>query len=111
MPKEKVMFQANVPVEVQLAYKDGKKVAGQYLDTFMFTLRGDKVMFVPQFVRDRIQELQPRVGDLLSICKREVRSEDGTPQIEWQVVAKLERDGENGRHRNGDGANCPIGKL
>ena len=99
MPKEKIMFQANVPVEVQLAYTDGKRVAGQYPDTFMYTLRGDKVMFVPQFVHDRIRELQPRVGELLSICKREVRSEDRTPQIEWQVTAKLDGNGEDGRQQ------------
>ena len=111
MPKEKVIYQTNIPVEVQLAYTDGKKVAGQYPDTFMYTLRDDKVMFVPQSVRDRIQELQPGVGGLLSICKREVRSEDGTPQIEWQVTAKLDGNGEDGRHQNGDGANSPIAKL
>src|SRR5438093_8621776 len=102
MPKEKVIFQTNIPVQVQLAYTDGKKVAGQYGDTFMYTLRGDKVMFVPEFVRDRIQELQPSVGDLLSICKREVRSEGGKPEIEWQVTAKFDANGD-GHRQNGDG--------
>ncbi|MCI0725073.1 MAG: hypothetical protein L0338_39825, partial [Acidobacteria bacterium] len=74
MPKEKIVFQTNIPVEVQLAYADGKKVTGQYGDSFMYTLRGERVMFVPPFVRERIQELQPHAGQWFSICKREVAS-------------------------------------
>jgi len=62
MPKERIAFQTNIPVEVQLAYADGKRVTGQYGDSFMYTLRGDRVMFVPSFVRERIQELQSQAG-------------------------------------------------
>ena len=86
MPNEKVAFQTNIPVEVQLAYADGKKVTGQYGDSFMYTLRGDRVMFVPSFVRERIQELQPKAGQWFSICKREVQASEGKTRIDWEVL-------------------------
>ncbi|MEW5976407.1 MAG: hypothetical protein AB1898_11455 [Acidobacteriota bacterium] len=86
MPKERIAFQTNMPVEVQLAYADGKKVTGQYGDSFMYTLRDDRVMFVPCFVRERIQELQPQAGQWFSICKREVQTSEGKTRIDWEVL-------------------------
>jgi hypothetical protein len=85
MTKEKITFQINIPIEVKLAYSDGKKVTGPYGDSFMYTLQGDKIMFVPQYVRDRIQQLQLKVGEPFRICKRELRSAEGKTWVEWQV--------------------------
>jgi len=109
MPKEKIAFQTNIPVEVQLAYADGKKVTGQYGDSFMYTLRGDRVMFVPSFVRERIQELQPQAGQWFSICKREVQASEGKTRIDWEVLLCGSRGsptsgsakGGNGQGNNG----------
>ena len=109
MPKEKIAFQANIPVEVQLAYADGKRVTGQYGDSFMYTLRGDRVMFVPSFVRERIQELQPKAGQCFSICKREAQTSEGKTRIDWEVLscgsggssASRSAKGGNGQGNNG----------
>ena len=109
MPKERIAFQTNIPVEVQLAYADGKKVTGQYGDSFMYTLRDDRVMFVPSFVRERIQELQPQAGQWFGICKREVQTSEGKTRIDWEVllcgsrggVASGSAKGVNGQGNNG----------
>ena len=109
MPKEKIAFQTNIPVEVQLAYADGKRVTGQYGDSFMYTLRGDRVMFVPSFVRERIQELQPQAGQWFRICKREVEASEGKTRIDWEVLscgsgggsASRSAKGGNGQGNNG----------
>ncbi|MCI0628735.1 MAG: popeye domain-containing protein [Acidobacteria bacterium] len=104
MPKEKIAFQTNIPVEVQLAYADGKKVTGQYGDSFMYTLRGDRVMFVPPFVRERIQELQPQAGQWFSICKREVQASEGKTRIDWEVLLCGSRGGPaSGSVKGGSG--------
>jgi hypothetical protein len=109
MSKERITFQTNIPVEVQLAYADGKKVTNQYGDSFMYTLRGDRVMFVPPFVRERIQELQPKAGQWFSICRREVQASEGKTKIDWEVLlcgsrgnpASGSAEGGNGEGRNG----------
>ena len=103
MPKEKIAFQTNIPVEVQLAYADGKKVANQYGDSFMYTLRGDRVMFVPSFVRERIQELQPQAGQWFSICKREVQASEGKTRTDWEVLLCGNRGGPASGSAKGGG--------
>jgi hypothetical protein len=104
MPKEKITFQTNIPVEVQLAYADGKRVTGQYGDSFMYTLRGDRVMFVPSFVRERIQELRPQAGQWFSICKREVEASEGKTRIDWEVLLCGSRGGSaSGSAKGGNG--------
>jgi hypothetical protein len=108
MPKERIAFQTNIPVEVQLAYADGKKVTGQYGDSFMYTLRDDRVMFVPSFVRERIQELQPQAGQWFSICKREVQASEGKTRIDWEVLLCGSRGGPasgSAKGGNGQGSN------
>jgi len=112
MPKEKIAFQTNIPVEVQLAYADGKRVTGHYGDSFMYTLRGDRVMFVPSFVRERIQELQPQAGQWFSICKREVQASKGKTRIDWEVLSCGSRGGPasgsaKGGNGHGNNGNAP----
>jgi hypothetical protein len=104
MSKEKISFQTNIPVEVQLAYADGKKVTNQYGDSFMYTLRGDRVMFVPPFVRERIQELQPQAGQWFSICRREVQASEGKTRTDWEVLLCENCGGPaSGRAKGGNG--------
>jgi len=108
MPKDKITFQTNIPVEVQLAYADGKRVNSQYGDSFMYTLRGDRVMFVPPLVRERIQELQPQAGQWFSICKREVPSSEGKSRIDWEVLLCESHDSRtsgSAKGGNGQGSN------
>ncbi len=82
-------FQTNVPVEVALAYSDGKEVEGQYGPQLMFSLaeapNGEKTMYVPPIVAERLKELHVDRGQRVQICKAEVKS-GNRRSIEWQVT-------------------------
>jgi hypothetical protein len=83
---DKVQFQTNVPVEVALKYNDGKEVTGQYGDQVLYTLTDGRVMYVPPFVKRRIDELGIGRGELFTLTKAEKKN--GTRRtIEWVVAA------------------------
>ncbi len=88
--KERIVFQTNVAVTVALAYADGIKVEGRYGDQVMYSLKDDRVMYVPPAVRDKLVELGIRQKEPFSICKAERR--DGNRRfIEW-VVKRLDSE-------------------
>jgi hypothetical protein len=61
--KERVVFEANVPVTATLAYADGLKVQGRFGDQVMYSLTDGRVMYVPPIVRNRREipyQLHPR---------------------------------------------------
>ena len=82
-------FQTNVPVEVALAYSDGKEVEGQYGPQQMFSLaespNGEKTMYVPPIVAERFKELHIDRGQRVQVCKAEVKNGQRRG-IEWQVT-------------------------
>jgi hypothetical protein len=81
---EVVKFPINTPVEVTLQFDAGKRVEGRYGHQVMFSLLGDRVMYVPPYVEQRFQELAIGAGEPLLLCKREVK--DGSRnRIEWSV--------------------------
>jgi hypothetical protein len=82
--REKVQFDTNVPVEVALLYADGRDVEGRFGDQVMYTLADDRVMFVPPIVRDRFVQLGVVAGELVTVCKREVK-QGNRRSIQWQV--------------------------
>lgn len=98
-------FQTNVPVEVALAYSDGKEVEGQYGPQYMFSLaaapNGEKTMYVPPIVASRIAELRIGKGELFAICKAELKN-GNRRGIEWQVK-RVDPD-----PRCQDGADNPL---
>ena len=55
--KERVVFEANVPVTATLAYADGLEVQGRFGDQVMYSLTDGRVMYVPPIVRDKLVEL------------------------------------------------------
>ena len=80
---EVVKFPINTPVEVTLQTEAGKPVEGRY-GQVMYSLLGDRVMYVPPYVEQRFQELAIGAGEPLLLCKREVK--DGNRnRIEWSV--------------------------
>src|SRR5260370_9740150 len=82
---EKVQFQTNVPIEVELKYNDGKEVSGQYGDQVLYTLTDGRVMYVPPIVKKKIDELGIGRGELFTITKAEKKN--GTRRtIEWVVA-------------------------
>ena len=109
-------FNTNAPVEVALRWDDGKRVEGRYGEQIMYTLEGDRVMYVPPVVAKQIHELGIRAREVFEICKAELRDENRR-WIEWRVK-RLEQPrhpassanvpdaaanalGETQNHRNG----------
>ena len=84
----KVQFQTNIPVEVALAYDGGKQVEGNFGPQVMFSLaqapNGETTMYVPPIVADRLAELNIRRGQLVEICKAEVKN-GNRRSIQWKV--------------------------
>ena len=82
---EVVKFPINTPVEVTLRFEAGKHVEGRYGDQVMYSLSGDRVMYVPPYVEQRFQELAIGAGEPLLLCKRQVK--DGARnRTEWSVT-------------------------
>jgi len=77
-------FNTNAPVEVALRWDDGKRVEGRYGEQIMYTLEGDRVMYVPPVVAKQIRELGIRAREIFEICKAELR-EENRRWIEWRV--------------------------
>src|SRR5579862_4168226 len=77
-------FNTNCPVEVSLHWDNGKRVEGRYGEQIMYTLEGDRVMYVPPVVAKQIQELGIRAREVFEICKAELR-DDNKRWIEWRV--------------------------
>ena len=77
-------FNTNTPVEIALRRDDGKRVEGRYGEQIMYTLEGDRVMYVPPLVAQRIRELGIRPREIFEICKAELR-EENKRWIEWRV--------------------------
>jgi len=90
-------FNTNAPVEVALRWDDGKRVEGRYGEQIMYSLEGDRVMYVPPVVAKQIHELGIRAREIFEICKAELR-EENKRWIEWRV-----RRIEEPRHPSGLG--------
>src|SRR5271165_318895 len=82
--KERVVFEANVPVAATLAYPDGLKVQGRFGDQVMYSLTDGRVMYVPPVVRDKLVELGIRQNEPFAICKAE-RREGNRRFVDWVV--------------------------
>jgi hypothetical protein len=77
-------FNTNSPVEVALRWDDGKRVEGRYGEQVLYSLEGDRVMYVPPVVAQQIRELGIRAREIFEICKAELR-EENKRWIEWRV--------------------------
>jgi len=82
--KERVVFEANVPVTATLAYADGLKVQGRFGDQVMYSLTDGRVMYVPPLVRDKLVELGIRQNEPFAICRAE-RREGNRRFVDWVV--------------------------
>ena len=84
--KERVVFEANVPVTATLAYADGLRVQGRFGDQVMYSLTDGKVMYVPPMVRDKLVELGIGQNEPFAICRAE-RREGNRRYVDWIVQA------------------------
>jgi hypothetical protein len=82
--KERVVFEANVPVTAALAYADGLKVQGRFGDQVMYSLADGRIMYVPPIVRDKLVELGIRQNEPFNICRAE-RREGNRRFVDWLV--------------------------
>src|SRR5215469_2509514 len=82
--KERIVFEANVPVTATLAYADGLKVQGRFGDQVMYSLTDGRVMYVPPLVRDKLVELGIRQNEPFNICRAE-RREGNRRFVDWVV--------------------------
>src|SRR5271166_6348271 len=86
--KERVVFEANVPVTATLAYADGLKVQGRFGDQVMYSLTDGRVMYVPPVVRDKLVELGIRQHEPFAICRAE-RREGNRRFVDWVVQPEV----------------------
>jgi len=84
--KERVVFEANVPVTAALAYADGLKVQGRFGDQVMYSLTDGRIMYLPPIVRDKLVELGIRQNEPFNICRAE-RREGNRRFVNWLVQA------------------------
>jgi hypothetical protein len=86
---EVVKFPINTPVEVTLQDQAGKRVEGRYGEQVMYSLLDNRVMYVPPYVEQRLQELAIGAGELLLLCKQQVK-EGNRNRIQWSVKRALQ---------------------
>ena len=110
--KERVMFEANVPVTATLAYADGLKVQGRFGDQVMYSLSDGRVMYVPPMVRDKLVELGIGQNEPFAICRAE-RREGNRRFVNWVVKpdgsaapAQSVTGHDDAPRPNGDAAAC-----
>ena len=78
-------FETNTPIEVALAYPDGKLVEGRYGDQVLYTLTDGRRMYVHPLVAKRIVDLGIGQEESFQICKRQVQN-GSRKGIEWEVT-------------------------
>jgi hypothetical protein len=81
---EVVTFPINRTVEVTLQDEAGKRVPGRYGEQVMYSLLGNRVMYVPTYVEQRFQELAIGAGEPLLLCKQQVKVGNRN-RTEWSV--------------------------
>ena len=105
--KERVVFEANVPVTATLAYADGLKVQGRFGDQVMYSLTDGRVMYVPPVVRDKLVELGIRQHEPFAICRAE-RSEGNRRFVDWIVQPEGSAVATQSATANSDAHGSPV---
>ena len=81
--REELQLSPNVPTEIALAYAEGKPVTGKSGERLMYTLVGDRVMFVDVAVGQKIAGLGIKPREPFWICKGQSRKKGDA--IDWRV--------------------------
>lgn len=81
--RDKISFEPNVPVTVTLQYQEGKIVDGRFGQQVMFSLSGNQIMYLDLAVAQKVNMLEPAVGESFAICKRS-NGQRGQP-VRWDV--------------------------
>jgi hypothetical protein len=105
--KERVVFEANVPVTATLAYADGLKVQGRFGDQVMYSLTDGRVMYVLPLVRDKLVELGIRQNEPFAICRAE-RREGYRRFVDWVVQPDSSAAPAQSATAHGDTPDSPM---
>ena len=105
--KERVVFEANVPVTATLAYPDGLKVQGRFGDQVMYSLTDGRVMYVPPMVRDKLVQLGIRQNEPFAICRAE-RREGNRRFVDWVVEPEVSAAATQSATANSDAPGSPV---
>ncbi len=81
--RDKLTFEPNMPQTVTLQYREGKLVDGRFGQQVMFSLEGNQVMYLDLAIAQKINMLEPAVGESFVICKR-WNGQKGQP-VRWDV--------------------------
>jgi len=73
-------FNTNIPEEISLQRDMGRHVQGRYGEQVMYSLADGRVMYVPPYVEQRIEDLVIAPGEPFEICKTETT--DGPPPLD-----------------------------
>jgi hypothetical protein len=88
--RETIEFDPNVPQRVALQYSTGRIVDGRNGQRVMFSLVDGRVMFLDLEVAEQVNQLRPKPGETLTVCK----SKSGR-ETAW-FVEREPRSGEQG---------------
>ncbi len=83
---EIVKFETNLPVKVAFsrAQPDQPIVPGRYGDQVMYFLNGGGRIYLPVHMGEHIARIDPKPGEPLIVCKREVKTGQ-RKHVEWSV--------------------------
>ncbi len=108
--RDKIAFEPNIPVQVTLQFKEGKIVEGRFGDQVMYSLQGNKIMFLDLAVSQQVNMLEPEVGESFLICKRP--GQKGVARARWDVwlSPETEKFRASKEHPGGDWGSTRPGK-
>jgi hypothetical protein len=90
---ENIKFQTNVPLTVALKFAEGKPVQSQFNgeDQVLFTCTDGRRMYLSPYAAQKIEALNPRAGERITITKKEV-VRGNRRGIEWEAARAAERE-------------------
>ena len=100
--RDKIKFETNVPQTVTLQYREGKLVDGRFGEQVMFSLEGNLLMYLGLSVAQKVNMLEPAVGESFVICKRG-SGQKGQP-VRWDVWLSPETEKCRAAKENPDAA-------
>jgi hypothetical protein len=81
---EIIRFETNIPIECAFTHTDGKETEGRFGTQYYRQTTDGRTVYLIPFVETRLLDLEIQPGELVSICKKEVK--DGRKRgIQWEV--------------------------
>jgi hypothetical protein len=81
---EIIRFETNIPIECAFTHTDGKETEGRFGTQYYRQTTDGRTVYLQPFVETRLLDLEVQPGELISICKKEVK--DGRKRgIQWDV--------------------------